>query len=96
MKVESYYLEKDNKKICFFGVSDNYVWFKKTEYTKNYKIYILRNVKQVFKDLLTNNNYLYTFSLDNPILNKWHEYVGMKLEDKFTLKNKNYNIWVNK
>lgn len=94
--MENYFIEKDNKKICKFGVYDNYVWFVPTKYTKEYKTYILKNVKNVFKELLEKHKYLYTFSEDIPYLNKWHTYVGMKKEEQFKYKNKLMNIWVNK
>ncbi|MBO4516731.1 hypothetical protein J5751_04875 [bacterium] len=93
---EKHFVEKDGKKICYFGVIDNYVWFKKTRYTKKYKFYILKNIREVYNQLLDKYNYLYTFSYNRKDLNKWHSFIGMIMQEQFIYKNKTINIWVNK
>lgn len=92
--MQIYHYLKDNKKICYFGVQDNYVFFKKTEHTTKYKTFILKNIRKVFKELLDKNEYLYTCSPNIEKLNKWHKFVGMKLQETFTFKNKQWNIWI--
>lgn len=87
-------VSKDNKIICYYGVNNNYVWFKPTKYTQEYKTYILKGVKNIVKNLLKTNKYLYTFSLNNDSLNKWHIFIGFTLQESFIYKNKQYNIWV--
>ena len=92
--MQKHYYLYNNIKICHFGVIDHYVFFKKNKNTAKYKIQIIKNVKQVFNDLLQKNDYLYTFSIDNKKLNKWHTFIGMKLQEQFIYKNKKYNVWV--
>ena len=92
--MQKHYLIKDNKIICYFGVIDNYVYFKKTKYTKHYKTFILKNVRKVFNELLEKNEYLYTFSPNIKKLNKWHEFIGMTKQETFIFKSKQWNIWV--
>ena len=91
---QTYYLLKDNKKICWFGVVDHYLWFRKTKWTKTYKTFILRNAKRVYNDLLEKNGFLYTFSPDFPILNRWHRFFNMKIEESFIYKNLFINVWI--
>ena len=87
-------VSKDNITICWYGVKDNYVWFKPTKYTTKYRMYILKGVKNEVKELLKTNKYLYTFSINENKLNKWHKFIGFTLQESFIFKDKQYNIWV--
>lgn len=99
---ELYKIEKDKKILTLFGcieyLKDHYfVFIVPTVYTKTYGFYIARNIKKILNDFVRNRNAsrIGTESLDDKVMNRWHEWLGFKCEGikENYIGNRNYKIW---